>query len=291
MGLTLCVTLRNLYCMGMHVFFVLWRVLKRVGPSQIGLLSAGVAFYALLAVFPAIAAIVALAGLFTEPDAVVTQLEGVARLMPEQAASILLDQATKVAGATDEGLSLTLTLGVAFAIYLASRATTGLIHGLNVVHRRDDVRGVIGYWWTVIWLMAALLAGTVLLFVLLVVTPAALALLPEEMLALQTAELLRGLRWIIVALVFVVGLAMLYRFGPAGGRRRWFSPGIAIAAVLWFLGSFAFTIYVANFGHYNESFGSLGGVIILLTWLWLSAFFVLLGALVDAELEGAAKEH
>ena len=280
-----CAEVGNLYCKRMNVFFVLWRVARRVGSSQIGLLAAGVAFYALLAVFPAIAAIIALAGLFTEPDAVVTQLEGVARLMPEQAATILLDQASKVAGATDEGLSLTLALGVGFAIYLASRATTGLIHGLNVVHRREDTRSIVRYWATVIWLTATLLAGTVLLFVLLVVTPAALALLPAELLTVQTAELLRGLRWIIVALIFVVGLATLYRFGPAGGRPRWVSPGIAIAAALWFLGSFAFTTYVANFGNYNESFGSLGGVIILLTWLWLSAFFVLLGALVDAEIE------
>lgn len=280
-----CVEVGNRYCKGMKVFFVLWRVAMRVGPSQIGLLSAGVAFYALLAVFPAIAAIVALAGLFTEPDAVVTQLEGVARLMPEQAASILLDQASKVAGATDEGLSFTLAFGVGFAIYLASRATTGLIYGLNVVHRREDRRGFFRHWATVIWLTAALLAGTVLLFVLLVIMPATLALLPEEMLTVQTAEILKVSRWFIVALIFVVGLAVLYRFGPVGGRARWFSPGIGIAASLWFLGSFAFTIYVANFGNYNESFGSLGGVIILLTWLWLSAFFVLLGALVDAELE------
>ena len=265
------------------MIYGLWRVTVRVGQTQIGLLAAGVAFYALLAVFPAIAAIVALAGLFTEPDAVITQLEVVARLMPDQAAVILLDQAAKVAGATDEGLSIALAVGFAFAVYLASRATTGLIHGLNVVHRRDDHRNLFQYWWTVIWLTAAMLIGTVLLFVLLVVTPATIALLPEEVLSLETAGLLQTVRWIVVALVFATGLALLYRYGPAGGQSRWISPGILIASGLWFLGSFAFTLYVANFGYYNEAFGSLGGVIILLTWLWLSAFFVLLGALVDAE--------
>lgn len=276
-------SIRHRYRRILRNFVYFWRVICRVGPSQIGLLSAGVAFYALLAIFPAIAAIVALAGLFTEPDAVVSQLEVVARLMPIQAATILLDQASKVAGATDEGLSITLIVGFAFAVYLATRATTGMIHGLNVVHRRVDTRSMFRYWWTVVWLTVTMLIGTVLLFVLLVVTPAILAFMPQEVMSLETAGLIRGVRWILVALIFATGLGLLYRYGPAGGQPRWISPGILIASGLWFLGSFAFALYVSNFGYYNEAFGSLGGVIILLTWLWLSAFFVLFGALVDAE--------
>ena len=122
----------------MGILIVFWRVICRVGPTQIGLLAAGVAFYALLAVFPAIAAVIALAGLVTEPDAVVAQLEGIGQVMPDEAADILLDQAAKVAGTGDEGLTLALAFGVAFAIYLSTRATTGLVHGLNVVLRRVD---------------------------------------------------------------------------------------------------------------------------------------------------------
>lgn len=267
----------------MNTVLLLWRVVRRVGPTQIGLLAAGVAFYALMAVFPAIAAIMALAGLFTEPSDVVVQLEGVARLLPEEAASILLDQATEVAGATAEGLSLTFAFGVGFAVYLATRATTGLIHGLNVVHCCNETRGPVTYWGTVVFLTVALFVGTVVLFVLLVVTPAVLAFLPEEILSLETAGAVRAGRWIVVAGLFVTGLAVLFRFGPSTRRSTMITPGLAVATVLWFAGSFAFSLYVANFGYYNESFGSLGGVIVLLTWLWLSAFFVLLGALVDAE--------
>lgn len=267
----------------MGILIVFWRVICRVGPTQIGLLAAGVAFYALLAVFPAIAAVIALAGLVTEPDAVVAQLEGVGQVMPDEAADILLDQAAKVAGTADEGLTLALAFGVAFAIYLSTRATTGLIHGLNVVLRREEDRGFVVYWATVILLTAALLFGTTLLFVLLVVAPAILAFLPAEILAVETADALRAGRWLVVVLLFLAGLAVLYRFGPSGDRPRWLSPGLILASVLWFAGSFVFSLYVANFGYYNESFGSLGGVIILLTWLWLSAFFVLLGALFDAE--------
>ncbi len=261
----------------------LWRVASRIGPTQIGLLAAGIAFYSLLAVFPAIAAVLALAGLFTEPVDIVTELEGFARLLPDQAADILLQQASAVAGSADGGLSIALALGVGFAVYLSTRATTGLIHGLNSVHKRTETRGFIKFWFTVIWLTAALLAGTVLLFLLLVGLPAVLSVMPDEFLSLEAADALRVARWFVMALIFVVGLSILYRYGPAGGRKRWVSPGLFVATALWFAGSFAFSVYVAEVANYNESFGSLGGVIVLLTWLWLSAFFVLLGALVDAE--------
>ncbi|NNE79080.1 MAG: YihY/virulence factor BrkB family protein [Silicimonas sp.] len=278
-----CATVRNRYPDSMVWMRLLWRLANRVGSAQVSLLAAGVAFYALLAVFPAIAAVLALAGLFTEPGAVVTQLEGVADLVPKEAADILLNQASQVAGATVEGLSATLLLGVAFAIYLATRATTGLIHGLNVAHDQDETRGFFVYWGTVIWLTASLFSGTVLLFVLLVVTPGVLAFLPEEVLSLEWVDTVRALRWFVVAAVFVPGLAMLYRFGPAGGRGRWMSAGLILAAAMWFGGSYGFSLYVANVAHYNASFGSLGGVVILLTWLWLSAYIVFLGAFLDAE--------
>ena len=266
----------------MRFLIAVWKAARRTGSIKLSLLSAGIAFYALLAVFPAIAAVLALAGLFAEPSDVVTQLEGLGDLLPEQAAAILLDQATEVSGANSEGLSLALALAVAFAINLATRATTGMIHGLNVSHQLEETRGFFRYWAVVIWLTAALFIGVVILFLLLVGLPAVLAVLPSSLLTLETADLVLALRWIVVAVVFLTGLSFLYRFGPSGGHRRWVSPGLVLAAIMWFLGSFGFALYVAEFGNYNESFGSLGGVIILLTWLWLSAFIVLFGAMIDA---------
>lgn len=264
-----------------------WRFLQRIGETQIGLLAAGVAFYALLAVFPAMAAVIALAGLFTDPQAVVGQLEGIAALLPDEAATILLDQAVKIAGAGESSLSLALWVGLGFATYLSTRATTGLIHGMNVVHGRDETRGVFRYWSTVVLLTLALLVGTALLFTLLVVTPAALSFFPDQIFSIEVSNALRGWRWILVAIVFALGLSFLYRMGPCGWCARWWSAGLVVATVLWFAGSYAFAYYVAQFGYYNESFGSLGGVIILLTWLWLSAYVVLLGALLDAERDAA----
>jgi membrane protein len=264
------------------------RFLARVSSTQIGLIAAGVAFYTLLAAFPAIAALVALAGLVTEPASVVAQLQTVTRLMPDQAALIVLNQAQLVAGAPDEGLSLTLWLGVGFAIYLSTRATTSLIHGLNQVNGRTEDRSVLHFWIVVILLSAAILFGSLVLLLLMVGVPAALALLPQE---LETETLIRMVRGGVVAAVVVVGLGVLYHWGPAGLTPRWrlFSPGSVIAALLWFAGSYAFTYYVANIAQYNQTFGSLGGVIVLLTWLWLSAYVVLLGALIDAERHRGAR--
>ena len=262
--------------------FILWRVLRRMGPDQLGVIAAGVAFYALLAVFPAIAALTALAGLFTDADAVVGQLQFFTQYLPEDAALILINQANTVASSSDEGLSLALALGVGFAIYLSTRATTSLIHGLNIAFKEQESRGIIAFWSTVILLTATLLFGVVILALLLIGLPTALAFIPLDV---GTEQTLAAARWILVAAVVIAGMSILYRWGPSHGaaRWRWLTPGTMISSLLWFLGTIGFSIYVANFGNYNQTFGSLGGVIILLTWLWLSAFIILLGALLDAE--------
>ena len=268
---------------------ILSRVLLRLFPDQFGLIAAGVAFYALLAAFPAIGALIALAGLFTDPGAVVFQLEAVTRLLPDEAANILLNQANAVAGARSGDLSLALIVGVGFAIYLSTRATTSLIHGLNVAYEEEEDRSFFRFWGVVIALTAALLAGAVIIVLLMVGVPAALAFVPLDF---ETEQWIEWARWTLVAVVYVVGLAALYRWGPSrrGAKWRWLTPGAAVAGLLWFFASWGFSVYVSNFARYNEIFGSLGGVIILLTWLWLTAFIVLVGALLDAEIEHQTAE-
>ena len=267
---------------------MIWHVARRIGRDQLGLVAAGVAFYALLAVFPAIAALTALAGLFTEAEAVVVQLQSFTQFLPDEAALILLNQANKVAGSSDGGLSLALFLGVGFSIYLSTRATTSLIYGLNIAFEEQESRGFILFWVTVILLTATLLFGAVTLALLLVGLPTALAFIPVDV---GTEQILTASRWILVAVVVIAGMSILYRWGPARGSAhwRWLTPGTLVSSLFWFLGTIGFTIYVANFGNYNQTFGSLGGVIILLTWLWLSAFIVLLGALLDAEVNAQLK--
>ena len=270
----------------MTVILALWRLMRRLGTDQVGVLAAGVAYYALLAAFPAIAALVAVAGIFTDPADIVAQLENLSKVIPEEAARILISQAVRIASLGSQGLSLTAAAGFAFALYLLTMAVTALVHGINVAHEVEDQRSIPVYWATVIGLTICLALGTVLMFVLLVLTPAALAYLPDEMLTFALADWLRVGRWSLVALIILLGIALLYRLGPAiKGPRRILSTGAVLAAGLWFAGSYGFSIYVANFANYNASFGSLGGVVILLTWLWLSAYIVILGAMLDREIE------
>ncbi len=266
----------------MRLFLALWAMAREVGPRQIGVIAAGIAFYALLSVFPAIAAVVALAGRVIEPEAVVAHFETVTRFVPEEAARILIDEAAKVAATGDEGLSLAFALGIGLAIYLSTRATTALIHGLNVANDVEETRGFLSYWATVLLLTTALVLGGAVMFVLLVVTPTILAFVPEEVVRGSTATLVRVVRWGVLVAVLLLGLALVYRFGPAMARGwRWLTPGALLAASCWVAGSYGFSLYVTYFADYNASFGSLGGVIILLTWLWLSAYVVILGAMLD----------
>ncbi len=263
---------------------ILRRTVVRLSAGDLGLIAAGVAFYALLGLFPALAAMTALAGLVTDPGAIVFELDEIADIMPPEAAKILLDQANAVAGSADDSLTIALIIGVAIALIAARRATNSLLHGLNLAFGEDEKRGFFAKLLIEIGLTAGLMLGALMMLALLVVLPAVLAFIS---LGQATELLVEVSRWLIVALVFVVGLATLYRYGPSrrNARWRWLTPGAVLAGLLWFAGSVGFTFYVGNFASYNETFGSLGGVIILLTWLWLSAFIILIGATLDAEIE------
>ncbi len=266
-----------------------WWVLARnlyreMNADRISLIAAGVAFYGLASIFPAIVLLMAIAGFLMDPAAVQAQLTELSRILPQEAATIIIDQAVAVAGSREGGLTLAAILSLVIALYSASRATQSLIEGLNVAFEVQETRGFLRLYATVFGLTLALVAGFMLIVALLAVIPAILAVVPLGTFAGLVALVVR---WALMTAIVATGLALLYRHGPARGPVpwRWISPGAIAATVLWLAGSVAFTIYVANFGSYNETFGTLGGVIILLTWLWLSAFIVLMGAEMDSEIE------
>ena len=271
-----------------------WRLLvnvyKEIGDDHVGLISAGVAFYGLLAIFPGIVAAMAIAGLVMEPSGIVTQLEGLSRFLPQEAAQIVLDQATAVAGSEEGGLGLAAILGVLVALYSASKGVTSLMEGLNVAFEVKEKRGLLRYYLTAFALTIGLILGFVAIVTILAGLPALLAFLPWSSV---TEWIVSLIRWPILLTVLAFGLAILYRYGPSRGPVpwHWVTPGAGVACALWLLGTILFTVYVANFGSYNETFGALGGVIVLLTWLWLSAYIVLLGAEVDSEIERQDKQE
>lgn len=258
---------------------LIWRLKDAVAEDHLALVAAGCAFYGLLALFPGIAATVAVAGLVADPQAVADQLATLAGLLPESASRIVTTQATEVAGSTGGALGLAALGGILLALWSASKGVGALIEGLNVVHGREEGRGFLHLAMLRMGMTLGLVLGLLGGLVLMVAVPVALAVLPLGS-GLEAALTL--LRWPLLAGLTFAGVAALHRWGPSGGQVP-VRTGAAVATALWVAGSAGFAIYVANFGGYNQTFGSLGGVVILLFWLWLSAFAVLFGAEIEAE--------
>ncbi|CUH75635.1 YihY/virulence factor BrkB family protein [Tropicibacter naphthalenivorans] len=263
------------------------RVFRNIGDHNIGLLAAGVAFYGLLSLFPAITAAVAFAGMTLSTEALVETSIALSNVMPDQAKDIVMGQVQDVVGTRNGGLGLAALFSLGLAIYSASRATSNFVIGLNVVNGEKERRGFIKLTALTYGLTLALILGFLLCVVLVAALPAAVAWFGSP----RLTQVVLLLRWPLMFGVGAFGLAMLYRYGPSRRRAkwRWITPGALMACALWVAGSFGFSLYVQMFGNYNATFGALGGVIVLLTWLWLSAFIVLLGATVDAELEAQTK--
>jgi membrane protein len=263
---------------------IMWRVKAEITDDHVSMVAASIAFYGLLAIFPAVAAIVSIWALLLDPQQIAQQLQTVTSALPEGAAGIINDQARAVAGSAGTGVSLAAAGGILLTLYSASKGMQALIEGLNIIYDEEEKRGFIK-------LTAVTLLLTVGLILMMIVTLGLITIVPALLGNLGLGELFRILldyaRWPLLLIVALVGLAVLYRYASSRDEPqwRWVSPGAVIATVLWLIGSIAFSIYVRNFGSYNETYGSLGAVVILLMWFWLSAFIVLLGAEVNCEIE------
>ncbi|MFG6592154.1 YihY/virulence factor BrkB family protein [Sulfitobacter sp. 1A12157] len=268
---------------------ILLRVKDEIAADHVSLVAAGVAFYALLAIFPAVTALMALAGLVMEPAQVTAQLESLTNLIPEEAATIILDQAVAVTGSEETGLGWAFLIGLALALYSASKGVGSLMEGLNVAYDEDETRGFIS---KLIWTLGLTLMLIGVLLLGLSATLAVPAVVAFFALPDWFETLLTYGSWVLLAALTTLALAVLYRYGPArdDAEWKWLTPGSIIACILWIVASVGFSIYVSNFGSYNESFGSMAGAIILLMWLWISAFIVLLGAEFNSEMEAQTRK-
>lgn len=263
---------------------ILMGVKTNITAHHTSVIAAGVAFYGLLGLFPAITALMALAGLMLEPEEIVSQMEGLSDVLPEDVSEIVISQAVSVAESQQGGLGLAAILGLAFALWSASRGMAALIEGLNASDEITESRSFIKLNAINIALTLFLIAGLILSLVVIVFIPIILAFFPLGGFLDVIANV--G-RWVILAALTIFGISVVYRLGPdrKGPPLRFVTPGAIIACILWVIASIGFSIYVQNFADYNETFGSLGGVIVLLTWLWISAFIILLGAELNSELE------
>ncbi|WP_311135479.1 YihY/virulence factor BrkB family protein [Yoonia maricola] len=245
---------------------IAFRLKDEIGEDRVGLIAAGVAFYGLLALFPAITAILAIGGLLVEPNQIVNQLSALSGIVPEAVMKIITEQATAVAGSRDGGLGLAALAGIALAIYSALKGVGSLMDGMNVAYDEEEERGFIRLKLETLALTLFLIVGLVISIMAMIGVPILLNALRFGAFA-QTAATI-----VIVALILalsLVGLAVLYRYGPSrdAPEFQWVSPGAIAACIIWLIGSAGFAFCVANFGSYNESFGALGGVVVLLMWL------------------------
>jgi membrane protein len=266
------------------VFAVLKRVKDEVKDDNVGLLAAGVAFYAMLAIFPAIIAVVTVYGMVADPDQVKTQVGEFAKSLPSGADELLSNQLTSVASAGRQALSIGLVLSLLALLWSVSSGVQGLVKSLNVIYDERETRGFVKLRGLSLLLTIGAIVVAVVALALIAVFPGVIDNFGLGRAGQLTASIAR---WVVLAVLVLLALGVVYRLGPdrANPRWQWVSLGAVVALVLWLLGSVGFSWYVDNFGKYNQTYGALAAVIILLLWLYLSAFAVLLGAEFNAETE------
>jgi membrane protein len=263
---------------------VAYRVKDRVKSHHMGIIAGGVAFYGFLAIFPAIAALISIYGLVSDPAQVEEQLMALGGVLPDDVLAILQEQMGRVVATSGTALGGGAIVSLGLALWSARRGMRSLIEALNVAYAEEERRGLVRrYGLTLVFTLGAVLA-VVLAVAIVVALPSLLGLLGLDAFARGAVAVLR---WPLLAALLLAGLAVVYRYGPSreDAKWRWVTPGAALATVLWILGSLGLSAYVENFGAFHETYGALGAVAILLLWFFLSAFVVLLGAEVNAEAE------
>jgi len=259
-------------------------VFVRIGKDNLSLVAAGVAFYAMTAIFPAIAAFVSIYGLFADPAKVQDRVASLSSLLPAQSLKLLTDALQSYASKSHSTLNFALLVAVALALWSAKAGVSALMAGLNIANEQEEKRNFIMQQAAALALtLGAMLFGTIALAALAVL-PVLIGFLP---LPTEVKTALDLGRWPLLAALVAFALAVVYRFGAyeEHPKWRWISWGAAIATILWIIGSALFSFYVSRFGSYDATYGSLAAPVVLLLWFWLSALSVLVGAEIDAELE------
>lgn len=262
---------------------VVRQVIEDMGEKNAGLVSAGVAFYGFFAIFPALAATIALFGLVADPVVVDEQLDLLKGVLPPDVFALFEVQIRGLISARAETLTFATLASVAAALWSVRAGVSALIQGLNSMFERPN-RSVARHIAVAFVLSGALVGVGIVALLMVVVAPILLSVVP---LAADQEAVLELVRWGVLLLVILVGLGIVYRYGPnnPGQRLGWVTPGAFLVVVLWLVISALFSTYVVNFGSYNEVYGSLGAVVVTLFWFYLSAFLVMLGAAVNTAIE------
>jgi membrane protein len=263
---------------------VLARTAAEAKADQVSLLAAGVAFFGLLALVPAMVAFVSLYGLLADPTDVTRHVGDLLGAAPGEVQDLVRNQLEAVTADSSSSIGFGLAAGLVVALWSASSGMKHLIDALNSAYDEEEGRGFFKVRGLALLLTIGAIVFVVVAVVVITVVP---ALLEGSPLGPAAEVAISILRWPLLALAFAAGLAVLYRYAPSRDEAewRWVSPGAVVATVLWLIASGLFSVYVANFGSYNETYGSLGGVVVAMLWLFITSVVVLLGAELDAEME------
>ncbi|MFD2247492.1 YihY/virulence factor BrkB family protein [Pontibacter ruber] len=263
---------------------VLLRVKEQVGTDNISIVAAGVAFYFFLALFPTLAAFISLYGLVTEPAEVERHLSDLTAYLPRDTHEMLTERLHSIVQNSDTTLGWGFLLSILLSLWSANSGTKSLFEGINIAYDEEIKRGFFKLnGLTMLFTFAGILVGLISLL-LVIAFPAVIDTLGFP----DVIKTLIGLgRWLLLAVIVMLGLALIYKIAPDrdNPKFKWVSWGSAFATILWLLGSFLFSLYVNNFANYNETYGPVASVIILMLWFNLTSFIILLGAEINSELE------
>lgn len=269
---------------------VLKRVKERNVEDNIPIISAGVAFYAFLALFPGIMALFSIYGLATDAQSAQEQITRLANVMPEESISILEGRMDKLMETSISALGWGTTFGFLIALWSANRGIKSLFTGLDVAYRVDNGRGFIKQ-------NALTLAFTLGIILVIIVSLAFIVLFPVLVNTIELpgiiGTLVTWLRWPLLGIIVITAISIIYKYGPARETPgfRWVVLGASIATFLWLIASWGFSLYVANFGNFSEMYGSLSAVVILLLWLFISSLIILVGGELNSATEAYAENR
>lgn len=263
---------------------ILWRVWSEVNEDRVLLVAGGVTFYLLLALFPALAAFVSLYGFVADPNTIADHIAYLGGLLPGAGLDLIKAQLKSLLAEGDQALGIGFLVGLAIALWSANNGLKALFDAMNVAYEESEKRGFVKLnLWSGAFTLGALLMGVILL-VAVGAVPAMLALLHLE----GRAETLIAIgRWPLLVGAVWLGISLVYRYGPSrrAAKWRWLNWGAAIATFVWMATSWGFSFYLENFADYNATYGSLGAVIGLMMWTWISVIILIVGAEINAEME------
>jgi membrane protein len=268
---------------------ILWRTYEQISENRLLAVAAGVVFYGLLALFPAITALVSLYGLFASPATINEHVSIAAGLLPSGAFDIFQEQVNRIVQNGGTKLSFAFVFGLGLALWSANSGMKAIFDALNVVYDEKEKRGFIKLNLVSLAFTLGGIAAILVAIGSVVVLP---LLLGHLGLGSFGETLLQLLRWPVLLALVVLGLALLYRFGPSRTEPRWewLSVGGVFAAIAWLASSALLSWYLSNFANYNATYGSLGAVIGLMVWMWISSIVILFGAGLNSEIEHQTAE-